>query len=576
MALLGTEVTGVGRITGLHTAVRIDGTQVLFETYARKVKYYDETTSDWIENGSDVLPLAASGEDIAFANYNGLAGAQTWLNSPNGSLFKIMVANPGSITDMYVGGAVNYKGKIKTSPGRMYVWGLLKNKTDPYLSFIDAQKYTQVTNEVLASGNGVLKIFSGTLAFKAAGAKRTCFELSITDGVETFTDDHNGVLTGSAGGSGTINYTTGAWAVTFIAAPANASNNITGTYKWEDSTDDGIADFSYSATRLASEGNVFLQAEGGGDLQTILNYNEIDYCLHKLKIWALNIGQTDTVFTNKIYREKIGIPNWRAATATGDGIYLINDSDEKDPKIQLLTYDLGSDQVIPKNISENLDLSDYRFEKAIGFEWGNYILFACRHKDQTANNTLFAYHKGWKNWRRYGVWVSVVAIYNGMLVAGDSISNNVYILFSGLDDDDSLIDNYRISELSDLQIEGLKKVKKIIIEGNIGIDQTIKISASVDNGSFVEIGTIEGNGSYVDKGQKINVGSMTLGRSEVGGGGSDISAYHYLREIKVGLDKFEKIKLKFEATRLGWASVSEYRFFDLRKKSYKIPKKYRD
>ena len=39
-----------------------------------------------------------------------------------------------------------------------------------------------------------------------------------TNGVESFVDNGNGTLTGSAGGTGTINYTTGAWTLHFNAA----------------------------------------------------------------------------------------------------------------------------------------------------------------------------------------------------------------------------------------------------------------------------------------------------------------------------------------------------------------------
>jgi len=55
--------------------------------------------------------------------------------------------------------------------------------------------------------------------------------VSITDGVETFTDDGIGNLTGTAGGSGTIDYTTGAVTLTFASAPSNGAA-ITTTYKY--------------------------------------------------------------------------------------------------------------------------------------------------------------------------------------------------------------------------------------------------------------------------------------------------------------------------------------------------------
>ena len=36
--------------------------------------------------------------------------------------------------------------------------------------------------------------------------KKTCMYPSVTDGTETFTDDRNGLMIGSLGGTGTINY----------------------------------------------------------------------------------------------------------------------------------------------------------------------------------------------------------------------------------------------------------------------------------------------------------------------------------------------------------------------------------
>ncbi len=65
--------------------------------------------------------------------------------------------------------------------------------------------------------------YSGTLA--TFPIRAGSFEVITRDDttaaiIETFTDNGAGVLTGSAGGSGTINYTTGAWALTFGGALA--------------------------------------------------------------------------------------------------------------------------------------------------------------------------------------------------------------------------------------------------------------------------------------------------------------------------------------------------------------------
>lgn len=86
----------------------------------------------------------------------------------------------------------------------------------------------QAIDEVLGTGNGADKTFAGTLAnFPARPG-----DIEISDGVETFTDaTGGGVLTGSAGGTGTIVYATGVYSVTFHAAPLGAVK-VLATYHW--------------------------------------------------------------------------------------------------------------------------------------------------------------------------------------------------------------------------------------------------------------------------------------------------------------------------------------------------------
>lgn len=84
-----------------------------------------------------------------------------------------------------------------------------------------------VTGVALGTGDGTLVTFSGTLA----NIPVLPGSLTITDGVETFTSNGAGVLTGSAGGTGSIIQATGAWTVTFNTAPLAAAP-ITGGYKY--------------------------------------------------------------------------------------------------------------------------------------------------------------------------------------------------------------------------------------------------------------------------------------------------------------------------------------------------------
>src|SRR2546427_8154606 len=333
-ARLGATENGAGAITGLGIGTKLDNTQVVFRTYARKIEYYDTVTDDWIEIGSNTLPADASGEDVTFSPYKSLAGAVFYLSSPNSSIYKIMVANPGSITDLL---STSYRGKIIIKQNRLFLWdrkqGAITDKTRVHLSYIDKDEvsdYTAVTGEALGSSGSLA--YTGTLAFKGGGSKRTCFAVSITDTSETFYDDGNGVLVGSAGGTGTINYTTGAYSVTFAVAAVGA---VTATYYWEDSTSTGLADFTYSSpTRIAGQGVFFIQNEGGA-LQAVLTYNDVEYCFHEDMTWALTLTRDDTDATNLLFRRKVGIPNHRAAVATGRGIYYMDDIDQNDPQLRL-------------------------------------------------------------------------------------------------------------------------------------------------------------------------------------------------------------------------------------------------
>jgi len=573
MKILGTDAD-LGGVTGLKKAVQVDGTEILFKTRARMIEYYDTVTEDWIENGTNELPADASGEDISIESYTSMSGYSIYLSSPNSSIYRIMLANPDDIIDM---SSTSFKGKIKIRNGRMFMWDRLgstgaKDKTGLYGSTLDKDEYsdyTAVTTEAIA-GSGATR--TGTLAFKAGGAKRSCFNVTFTDGTETFNDNFDGTLTGDKGGTGTINYTTGVYAITFNASAVT----VTATYYWDDPTSDGICDFAYTTpTRVAGEGFMLRQDDGGGILQNIGEYNGDYYCLHEKRTWKTTILTTDDDASNIVYRSKVGIPNWRAMVETGDGIYYVSKEDNDETVIRVLQLAQMTTAVIPVSVSDFLDLSAYEFDESVVFEWGNYILVACREKASSFNNRLLVYDKKHKIWNTpLDYFVNVLEEYNGALEAGDSLNNNVYELFSGYDDDDSLINNYITFNKSLVGLQGLKHNRRFVIEGNIQPDQDIKISVASDNGSFVEVGTIEGDGAYVDLGSNIYIGANTVGKHEVGGGGAGETANHFQREFKISLDKGETFQIKFEAIGIGYVSVTEFGFKDIRYKGKKSPSKY--
>lgn len=466
----------------------------------------------------------------------------------------------------------------------------LSSTVNYYVSKIGADTFYLYTDARLTTKANATDTGTGTHTAKLYGALRTCFAVTFTDGTETFTDNGDGTLTGSAGGTGTINYTTGAYAITFAAS----ATTVTATYQWVDDTDGGIADFGFSATRAAGEGFIRLQG-ASGNFQNIASYNFDEYCFHENKTWLLDIATDDSTVNSIIYRDRVGIPNHRAMVETGDGVYYIDDTDKNNPHFRLMRLTEMTGDVIPVSISKQrkvaeinvgVDLTGYYFDRGVSIEFGDLVLFACRTTNSSTNNRVFVYNKVSKAFDIVDYYVSCFAIYDGTLIAGDDVSDNVYTLFSGTDDDQSSIGNHWEGSLDNLDNTKMKRLVEIIVDGEIAPEQSIKISISLDGGSFVEVRSqedvtndkhaIEGDGYYVDTSQRVDVGSYTLGRGEVGGGGSGLEAYHYRRQFRVSLDKFEFIKIRFETTRLGYASVSEFIFHDVRIKFGKVINRYRE
>ncbi|MFW9872318.1 MAG: hypothetical protein ACFFG0_04380 [Candidatus Thorarchaeota archaeon] len=90
--------------------------------------------------------------------------------------------------------------------------------TDPGHFFSDYPH--QYDTGDLDTGDGSTVTFTGTLGNTPLKAGK----LVVTDNTETFTDNSDGTLTGDAGGSGTISYTSGAVSVTFNAAPTDGTD----------------------------------------------------------------------------------------------------------------------------------------------------------------------------------------------------------------------------------------------------------------------------------------------------------------------------------------------------------------
>ena len=565
--LMGVDLAATGRSCGVWSASDISGNEYLYRVRDTNLERYIPATNTWSIIKSDL----SDDKDTSFANYRTPAGSFMFICSQYDGPLRINLANPDTVSNLY-DAAKNYRGFIAIQDNRMFLWQRIGYETTLYLSWIDDDwPYTAVTNETLGTGNGTVRTFSGTLAHPYVAA----LTLTISDGVEAFTETGTGILTGAAGGTGTINYSTGAYSVTFAVAPLNAVAVRATAYRYELPNTNGVTDFTYSATRVAGEGDYFFQAQNNDKIQNVFPYDSKFYIPHEKSIWELDLGTDDTQASNKIYRENTGIPNWRAACATGDGIYYIDDSDNDSKVARILKYDDLSTKVLPKPVSDQIDLTTLVFDDSACIEFGDFIIWACKSSSAATNNdTLLLYNRKWELWDKADGLFRSFCKYQNKLYGGSSVTGNVYELLSGYDDDQSPILGVWEANDWDLETDELKKCKKFVVEGDMAESQTLIVEVSFDEQNWIQVGTIAGNSEYVQRVSGTTYGSIMYG-AETYGADIPVIAYRYMREFKLGSTKFYRVKIRFRTETFGYLNVKQYMFKDIRLKGHKVPSMFR-
>jgi hypothetical protein len=551
-----------GSVVAEHTAYKVNGTAVRFRKVSDgsvgKIQYLNGTT--W----TDVI-TALSTEIVTFSNYSSIAGNFVYINGPTDGFFKIAVANPGDYANVYLD-TKNYKGWAFIDKGRMIMWGVKKDPTGLYGSYIDGQNSTVYTT---VTGEAVVAVESGTLAFKAGGARRTCFGVVITDtsSGETFTDDYNGVLVGSISGSGTINYMTGAFTITGQTGAGTA------TYRWEDVTAKGVADFTFTAIRLASEGITFRQDAGGDAIKVVIPYDGSYFSLKRFSAYKLTIGVDDTDATNELIRTDIGVETLRSAVGTSLGIVFLNTGNPTRPQLNILKQNPVGDNFLVEPLFPHFKFVNYNYTDVAIETWDKYIVVSVR-EDSLKNNRLLLcdMRENTVDVAPYGG--SAFAKNAGYLYMGDPNAQTSYEMFTGFDDMGQNVTNQWTSKGDKYDTDVLKRTKKYRFRGLISPDQSISVYISTDNGDFQLIGTILGSGDYVDYNSTTAIGTSFIGGEPIGGD-DQTTIYQFLMEIKVRIPKFRKRTLKFIANGIGYVAMQEMTDFDIWQYTERLPRQYR-
>lgn len=554
---VGEEGT-IGKVQTSWFGYKVDGSTIFYRKIDTKIQYFDG--SAW----QDIITGLNASHEYTFQNYSSLAGSFT-IATGLGGIFKIHNAIPSSYMDMYVSG-INFKGKNLIDKGRMFLYDVENDPTGLYGSKIDPQSspyYVSVSGEATTS-------LSGTLAFKAGGATRNCFgvQITLTGTGEVYTDDYLGNLTGSLGGTGTINYLTGAYTL---------SNSGVGTanYLYEDSNNGGITDFRYSSPRVAGEGFVIPQDEGGDPIKrALVGIDGSVFSLKENSVYRFISDSTDTNPTNEIFRKNIGIQYWQSAVSTKLGIVFINTANPERPQLSIIDKNPLGDNLRLRTLSEQFKFENFFYDEAIVETWGQYIVVSC--KKGISNDRLLIINLDEKTQpvdiTNYGM--KSLAKDSGILYGGSPLTQTTYKLFNGFDDEGNTLDNYWEGKDETFGLNRLKKIRRLRVGGLISKNQSCEVYLGFDDDNYQLIGTILGSGSYVDKAKPFYIGGLMIGEGSVGGE-ETIEAYPYYRQLKMKCPKFRLRSIKFVAKGFGFMSVNKTTDFDILTFEDRMPKKYR-
>lgn len=571
--LIGNANATVGVTQMIASAQDISGVSHLYKFVDGKIQHLDPSTNTW----NNVL-TGITDELMSWDTYRSPAGAFIWFSSPNTGLYRINLSNPETIVDLY-DASKNFRGYIRFIDSRLILWGDTTRDT-PSGDFVGNQAvirgskidsfdpYNDISSESLGSASGSDN-YSGTLAHTLVNVRT----LEITHSSETFTDQGDGTLDGSLGGTGTINYTTGAWDITF--ASAQGSGAITADYTYETPANGGVADFRYTgAGRLAGEGFTIFQGKNADPIVTVVAFDGVIYAFHERSIWFTDIADNDTSIENKIFRNNSGTNSLNGALATGDGIVYVDTALGEKVVIRLMQYNDISSRVIPKALSDNLNLENFSFSGSFVSEFGDFWTVFCKDPDNSYNETMWLYNKKWELWDKVDLLAANAVIHNNGFYVGSSVNLNVYQMFSGFDDDESVIEGSWTSNDWTLNEEERKKCKKFVVEGDMAESQELIVEMSFDGDDFFQIGTIAGTSEYVDADSTTEYGLAMYGDQEYGSG-ETVTASRYMRKFRLPSDKFYRVRVRFRTESFGYLNVRMYIYDDIRRAGYKLPDKFR-
>jgi len=185
-------------------------------------------------------------------------------------------------------------------------------------------------------------------------------------------------------------------------------------------------DFTYSATRVAGEGDVVATPYGGGEITDVAHQEDTAYVFKPRYIEAIKYSQDSNDLVNRTpLKAEIGSSG--QVIKGSDDIYFITDDKKFTSVGRVATKDiLPQTDNIGFRIKRLLDT--YTFGTGKGIEDNDRIYIPCKSAStETSNDIIIVYNK--QNKAFDGVWeihANYFARFNGLLYYGESNTPNVY------------------------------------------------------------------------------------------------------------------------------------------------------
>lgn len=525
----------------------------------------------WIDRQNSTIYTSVKDEAIGALGATTYTGTLAFKGNSGGKVFT--AANLTNIFTSNTHGLVTGdEVKVGNAAGALPTG--LDNSTIYFIQKIDANTFYLI--DINGQIVDITSDGSGTNTVYYNGSRKNCFgvvfKAMVAAGIEIFTESYNGILTGSRGGTGTIDYATGIYSVTFSAITTGA---VTADYQHENSNFKGILDFTYSATRQAGEGAQFPQDQGGDAiLRVLLGQDGAYYSGKKKSFYRLALDADDTGANNEPYRIDIGLPSFRCAVTTNKGIVFINTANPSKPEMTILQKNPIGDTIEPYILFPHFKFGNYDFSDGYMDTYDRWTMVFCKRQGSINNDIILMCNMAAQTIDIVNYSGRMAIQDSGNLYVGDSLTQTIYQIFNGYDDLGLPIDAHIITKSDTFNSELLKKIRRLRLRGNIGADQSFEVYINFDYSGFQLVGTIKGSGDYVDYTSSQAIGTNFIGESQIGGG-SLSPAYPFFTELKIKCPKFRTREIKIVPKGIGYLDLDSLMDWDVLSFEARLPKNNR-